>query len=767
MRIIRGGLFAIALSLPALSACAAAPAAGTPAERVYFIGQTASVDGYGTTTTRSFVGLSLDQHPDGGRSLRTRVLWGGQSGGGSTGNLLQLDPEDPEVSDYLDVLKSGFRLDLDAKGVVRGVAAVDQRAWKAVVADEPRLAQMAMPQEQILGMRPMVLPDRLRVGQVIVTRDDRSQFGPIEWRAEVLQLDDAHVLLDLVLTGEQIEGRARQLVARADGMPREAWLELDTDEREDGTPAVHQLLYMVDIALARDPLAMLEGDAHPSVDDYSADLLAAPPFSAPSGDAALFALEDAREGELEAWMPRGSLLEQLDRSAAFVAERESDAHRAQLRLGGQLAPRRRYDPERDAMPAWQMVRLRGVRLLDADGRPIPGLDAVPTVRDWTLVDTFGVEEAEAGFPFRLPLDATAAQLDALDRIAFDAQVEAYRWDGVEQVTAGAQPRDTDVQLDWGAPHRVTVVIADPADASAGLWASAVPYDAAGRQIPSTQMQHRRPQVAARDDGVPVLAWQRRSAPVRLELAAAAPIASVRLRRYRWEWQDRPLVFVNASGVGQGGPLVGSLRVEEPDTGAWPDTLQGEALLALIRPDGRGDRYRSLRLDAPSGVVGWATALCQVESAATGALKPQARIAVRERGPGYGGSWSLGDGPAERGSWSLELDEALLLADDLPATWPVLARCPASVQRIREPVAGSACFSAQGDGWLRIAPACRGRVLVGDEQVIGRDADGAALARLPADSRDHHVRFWGEVAQVEYVLGSEEQVRRLIALPQAD
>ncbi|GEM_PF-470552 len=767
MRIIHGGLLAIALSAPALPACAGDHAAASPGERVYFLGHATSIDGYGSVTMRSFAGLALDRQPDGGHALRTRLLWGAQSGGGQSGNLLQLDPEDPQVRAYLDVLRSGFRIDIDARGVVRGMSAVDQQAWNAVVEDDPRLARMAMPQEQILGMVPRALPDRLQVGQRIVTRDERSQFGRIEWHAEVRQLDDAHVLLDLELKGEQIAGRGRQVVARTSGMPLEAWLELDSAERDD-MQAMHQVVYMVDIAIARDPLAMLDDGAWSSTDDYVAGLLAAPPFSAPSDDPAMFALDETAEGALAPWMASPALLEQLDRSAGFVAEREGDAHRPQLRLGGQLAPRRRFDPDTESMPAWQMLRLRGVELLDADGHPIPGLHAIPTVRDWALVDTFGVEESEAGFPFRLPLDATAAQLGALERIVLDAQVETYRWDGVEQVDAGAQPRDTDVRLEWGAPHRMTVLIADDADADEGVWASAVPYDAAGRQIPSTQVQRRLPQVAAGHEGIPVLEWQRRNAPMRLELAAAAPIASVRLQRYRWQWQDHALAFANATRMGEGGPLVGSLQIDEPDPRDLPPaSMAGSAILALIRPDGRGDPYRSLRLDAPSDLVGWVVQLCRAESAARGRLQGQARIVERERGPGPGGSWGLGSGAAERGTWNLELDEALLLADDLPATWPVTVACPHSVQRVREPVASSACFSAQGDGWLRIQPACRGRVLTENDLVIGRDADGRRLASVPADSRDHHMRFWGEVAEVEYVLGSEEQVRRLIVLPQDD
>ncbi|MBD9367384.1 hypothetical protein [Xanthomonas sp. XNM01] len=771
MRIIRGGLFAIAISLPALSAFAAPSTAAASQERVYFVGHRVSVEGYGGTTLRSFIGLTLDRHRDGSQALLTRVLWGGQSGSGRSVGLLQLDPEDPQLSDYLDVMRSGFRIDIDAKGAISGMAAADQGAWEAVIKDEPRMAKMLMPQDQLLGMRPMALPACLQVGQTIVTSDDSPQFGPVARHAQVRQLDDTHALLDLELKGERISGYGRQVVSRADGMPLEAWLHLEMPEHDDGTPATHTLIYLVDIAVARDPVAMLEDDGLFSREDHVAGLLAEAPFSVPSDDPAMFALEAVADGQLQAWMPDPALLERFDRSAGFVAEQEGDAYRPLLHLGGQLAPKRRYAPESDARPAWQIVRLRGVELLDADGRPIPGLDALPTVRDWTLVDTFGVQEPEAGFPFRLPIGATVAQVEAVERIVLDAQVETYRWDGVEQVDAGAQPKHTDVLLEWGAPHRVTVVIADDADGQAGTWAGVVPYDAAGRQIASTQVDHRPPQVGAGADGTPpVLDWQRRRAPMRLELAAAAPIASVRLQRYRWEWQDRALVFRNAGGVAQGGPLVGSMQIDEPDPRDLPPSpLRGEALLDGLRADGSGYPYWSLRLHAPSELVVWASRLCRVESAAGGRLQGRASIEMRAPGLGYGGAWALEPGAAanERGTWHLLPDDALLADDALPARWPVRAECPASVERVREPVAGSACFAAEGDGWLRLQAACRTRVLQHDDLLIGRDADGVRLASIPADAREDRVRFWGEVAEIDYMLTGERQVQRTIELPQAE
>src|SRR5690606_33920281 len=139
-----------------------------------------------------------------------------------------------------------------------------------------------------------------------------------------------------------------------------------------------------------------------------------------------------------------------------------------------------------------------------------------------------LSEDQARFPLRLPPDTPAAALEPLDRIRLDVDVTVYEWAGRETVRAGAG-HSADGRLASGWTGR-RVTLSGPAAAEEGVWTSAIPLGEDGEPMPYRDMVDWAYDPATEPaTGIRRLDWERHRRPVRIELAAARPIAALELR----------------------------------------------------------------------------------------------------------------------------------------------------------------------------------------------------------------------------------------------
>lgn len=711
-------------------------------EEIYFIDQhTTLASGYGGTVEQQLL-VAMDVQPEGrsGQRMRIRQLWSRARIGGSTQDSLALDPAYPDDAALLRVLASGFEASLDRGGRMRTFQPVDASAWTALEAHNPRAAELMESMRQVTGIAPHRLPRTLSRGQRWSVREDLPGIGEVRWERTVVQLDGDEVLVDVHGQGEGIELRGRQALLRADGMPIEAWLQLATPA-SDGVPATRSRIYLVNL----DHLAGLDPQWDPGFEAILAQDLQRPPFTGTAAEAEpLLGLGALAAGELEPWMTSSAQLDAIDPTLVFTIEDGHRASRPLLRIGGH--PSGPPDPE-----GWSRLvqtRLRGVALLDRDGRELDGLEAVPIRRfDRAAIGgRLDLLENQARFPLRLPPGTPAAALEPLDRIRLDVDVTVYEWAGSETVRAGAShSADGGVAIEWNG-RRVT--LSGPAAAEEGVWTSAIALGEDGEPIPYQDVVDWAYDPATGPAaGIRRLDWERRRRPVRIELAAARPIAALELRHYRWGPVRRQWNFRNIGTMDEGGPLVGVHHLAPRP--APPAGEHGAEVLAALRIAPQPHAYPAVLLDGPG--VPWARAYCQASSG----------------GEPVGESHLLGSGTDRYGDPDPDAVPRMgwefgpLWGEDPPPMLVATLTCPAATQHQREPVEASRCFHSEGDGWLRIEESCQARIEA--DLVRALDADGHALARLPVGARRDAMRFWGEPAAVDYVLRSERLLQRELRL----
>ena len=531
------------LGLVCLAGCAVPP----PQEDVYFVRQSVTVEGRPPGLHQSgFHAVTVSRGEDGTQTVRKRTLWSKQTGGGRTSGTLTLDPADADERPQLALLASGFDVTLDKEGRALGMRAVDQQAFAAIAERRPELAQAFTPREDIADMRPLRLPDRLSVGHEVVREDTTPGLGRLTSRLRVSAVTDEAAVVDVQVHGRGVHGKGRQAIRRSDGMPIEMRLEMVT-EALDGRPGTlvrfgaTNMAYEPDLHTALDPETSLHHR------DSTLQQLASPPFSAPADDAGVYQVAPEKEGQLAEWMLPEQALEDIEQSLLFAAVPDADGHRPWLAIGGEFGGR---SPELAPMV---LTKLRTVTLLDASGRPLPDVAPELALRRLMLVDRHRVRENDPMFPFRLPLNTTAAQLQGLETIRMEVDVEAYEWVGTEGVKAGAQSqRNPAARILWTSAQRLSIDQATPARAvREGLWTLAVPVDAEGREIPAAQLMapgFSAHETASEANANEPLAWELRTLPMRNDIATAQPIAGLQLRHYRWKQVPRQWVLRNARNL---------------------------------------------------------------------------------------------------------------------------------------------------------------------------------------------------------------------------
>jgi len=537
------------LGLVCLAGCAVSP----PQEDVYFVRQSVTVEGHPSGLNQSgFHAVTLSPGDDGSQTVRKRTLWSKQTVSGRTSGTLTLDPANADEQQHLALLASGFEVTVDKEGRAQDMRAVDQKAFAAMAERRPELAQAFTPRENIADMRPLRLPDHLSVGHEVVREETTPRLGRLTSRLRVSAVTDEAAVVDVQVEGRGVHGKGRQAIRRRDGMPIEMRLELVTDA-SDGRPGTTVRFGATNMAHGPDLQSVLDPETYLHHRDSTLQQLASPPFSAPSDDAAVYQLAAEKEGQLAEWMLPEQALEGIETSLLFAAIPDAEGHRPWLAIGGQFGARSSEDVAAGILPPMVLTQLRSVALLDASGRALPDVAPQLALRRLMWVESHRVRENDPLFPFRLPLQTTAAQLQGLETIRMEVDVEAYEWVGTEGVKAGAHSqRNPAARILWTSAQRLSIDQAIPARAvREGLWTLAVPVDAEGREIPAAQLVapgFSAQGTASGADANEPLAWELSTLPLRNDIATAQPMAGLQLRHYRWKQVPRQWTFRNARNM---------------------------------------------------------------------------------------------------------------------------------------------------------------------------------------------------------------------------
>lgn len=514
-------------------------------EQIYYVGLDVSLAGQdrGTLHQRSLTGVTVGKAADGATRLRTRILWTEQRAGGEKQSTLDLDPEVGDARAMLTLLDGGFELNVAADGSSTGMRAVDQEAWRDTVTLQPEAAALINTEQQFTGLQPLPLPAHLALGQRITRRTPSRDFGELTTQLQVQKLTASEVVVSVALNGTGVQGRGRQVLQRADGIPIEARMQMTVEPR-GGLAATEYRTYLARMDL--DPLQRLEGDV--AQDTYPAMIesqLSAPPFSAPSPDADAYRqpVQDERvPGLLDP-----AALKQTEASLRFAVNQDYSDGRPLIRIAGRVGNTASTHAPSDAL-AIAVAVPRAVRFFDAQGKRIPGMAAQPVLDQWVLIDDFHADEKDIGFPFRLALATRTSQLDAVRLMQLDVDVETHVRTDAETWAAGSGARPTpDSGVQWTSPTRVTVRQPLPVPGQVeGYWTSAVPLDAQGHPMPTALLGVDGPLAVADphhdDPAQRLLRWERMGQPNRLEIATAAPIAALQLRHHYWRREPRQWTF---------------------------------------------------------------------------------------------------------------------------------------------------------------------------------------------------------------------------------
>lgn len=533
-----------------LQGAGAAMAASAQAPMMYLMQQDITVDGTPGQSRQTSINAVELEEGSGGRTLSSRVLWATHSGFGQSGSTLDMDADDPDQQLMLAVLKSGFVMQFAPDGSLTETRAKDAKAWQALTDARPALAESLQPNsQQSQSLQPMALPATLHVGQLLEQRHAAPGQGEIIARQWVRVLTDEVAVLDLELRSTHVHGEGRQAVRRSDGMPLDMRMQLEHSAR-DGMPASTRTLHLLKLGAEVGVEMAVDTDIQQSYQQSLRETLASPPYSAPSSDPQDYQLQPLTDGALEPWMLSQQTLDRFEKTLIFAAVDEDGQARPRIALGGEIGPRQPHSSDGRWSPQMLTATINAATLQDAAHQAIGALPAQLAIRRVLGAEYWRSNEDAADFPFRVPVDATAAQLQSIQTIQLQADVDVYHWGGSEAVAQGAQSRDNPLlQVVWTSPRRVSVQQPLPAaGVREGLWSVAVAVDAQGRQIPIATIAFGRQLQAPGapgDSNVLPLGWENQQAGWRQEIASAQPIVALKLLHYRWELQPRQWTFRNA------------------------------------------------------------------------------------------------------------------------------------------------------------------------------------------------------------------------------
>ncbi len=497
----------------------------------------------------TFHRVKVDAAGKGGRAVTVQPLWAEyQVMGHGKHRVTDLDQREPGVQPMLDALASGFRTTVTAKDEASALEPVNPRVWEQALTEMPDATQWQLSGENVLAMLPQHVPAQWQVGQIHRRTAQSQAHGTVTVTQKVVAVTPAMAVLDFTVSGKALKGTGRQAVRRSDGMPVETRTTLHRDAVR-GFPATTETSHVAD--LGYEPfLEPMTAEQYRQQVASVTDELARPPYSAPSGRPDDYAASKEVEGQLDPWMVSADALPAFEKSLRFALLPDRDSGRTQLAIGAEarLGP---ASPVSSVLEPTLTVRPRSVTLLGRDGKPLPDLEAVQVLSSMQMEGRHKVAETSPSFPFRLPLNTTEQQRQALHRIRMTADVEVHRWVGTEVIKPGEASRiNPGVRVSLPAPHRITLQNerVQPA-APEGIWTSVVPLDAEGKEIPTRDMGIGPFQKKVGDSDLP-LVWEFRTQPYQNEMAAERPIAALQLRHYGWETLRREWEFWRAGEDGK-------------------------------------------------------------------------------------------------------------------------------------------------------------------------------------------------------------------------
>ncbi len=495
--------------------------------------------------------IKVDAAAKGGRTVTVQPLWAEYQVMGHGKRLVSdLDQREPGVQPMLDALASGFRTTVSARDEASVLEPVNTRVWEQAVTEMPDATQWQLSGENVLAMLPQHGPGQWKVGQTHRRTAQSQAHGTVVVEQKVVALTPTVAVVDFTVSGKALKGTGRQAVRRSDGMPVETRTTLHRGAAL-GFPATTETSHVADLAYEPFLEQMTAGQYRQQVEELTREL-ALPPYSAPSGNPSDYAPMIDAAGELESWMVPADVLPDFEKSLRFALLPEQETGRTTLAIGAEAPLKKDVNPRDYAVlePALT-VRPLSVTLLGRDGQPLPGLEAVRTLSSLQMEGRHQVAERAPSFPFRLPLNTTEQQRQALHRIRMTVDVEVHHWVGMEVIKPGEPSRlNPSVRISMPAPHRITLLQdrVQPAPAE-GLWTTVVPLDAQGREIPIRHLAVGAFQKRVGDSELP-LVWEFSSQPYHNELAAEGPVAALQLRHHGWKTLRREWEFWRAGEDGK-------------------------------------------------------------------------------------------------------------------------------------------------------------------------------------------------------------------------
>jgi hypothetical protein len=533
------------MALLLVAGVSAAEESGHDDASVYYVRHAISsgLDAGDEVSQSGYYRATLQSSPRGAPQVLLAPLWTQRVDAAGTSHYL-LDLEPGKDDRLLDVLQDGFVAQVTQEGESGPLRPVDQKAWSALAKKAPAEAEMLLAGYQAPGLRPVVLPRTVAVGDSINSWQRIEPYASFKAKLRVLEVTPTAVLMDMTMAAAGVQGDGRLVVQRADGMP----IELRMEVSHAATRTAPASLHRVHLADTRHDLMLHMAEDLQSYVGYVEQInhqLQHPPFSNPSPDASAYTQQSAALGELEQYMVGAGALPALEPYMGSLWIPAEDGSGRWLAIGARAAAAVRPGARRVQHEPVLMSRLHGVELLDARGAPIAGLEAQTVTRTLFFPEKYSAAQNELNFPFHLPLGAPRALLGQIEAVRMSVDAEVYAFETSETLAAGEHSTlNPDATVLWPAAHRVTLVQGRQTwKEKTGLYSVVVPLDEDGNEMPSEQLivAPLKPAQPTRLAEVP-LAWENSKIPIRTEIATGRPIARLQVRHYRWSSVPRTWIF---------------------------------------------------------------------------------------------------------------------------------------------------------------------------------------------------------------------------------